>query len=113
MADVMVTWILPTKRTDGSAFGTSVLGGGSTDYGGATIFRDGAEIGHATAPALVYYDRNVPPGSYLYEVSVLDKQVPPAEGPRGKAFPNPTVVPQPGTGRLAPPDAPTVFTNVQ
>ena len=95
MANATITLVLPTTRTDGSAFSAS-------DYGGAHILRDGAKVASITAPALSFVDASLAPGTYAYTASVFDTQTPSVESALSAAV-SATVV-----AVLAAPSAPTL-----
>ena len=101
MADKLVTVILPTTRTDGSAFTAA-------DYGGAHIFRsdDGGanfnKIATVLAPALTFVDQNVAVGTHQYDASIFDTQTPPVESADSPAVESDVAA------VLAPPSAPTI-----
>lgn len=99
MSTATVTLLLPTTRTDGTAFGTA-------DYGGAHIFRDGAQIGSVAAPSLVFTDALPGPGTFTYTATVFDVQSPPAESGASVAVAVTVAAP------LASPSAPTITVTV-
>lgn len=63
----LVSFSLPLFYADGTTTWAAA------NYGGAVIFRDGAQIGTVTAPALTYTDTNIPIGSHSYTAEVTDK----------------------------------------
>lgn len=65
-SNALVTIALPATYADGTTPWPA------KNYGGAIIFRDGAQIGTVSAPALTYTDLNVPVGTHSYMVEVRD-----------------------------------------
>jgi hypothetical protein len=65
--NAVVAFTLPTTYADGTTAWPAA------NYGGATVFRNGAKVGTVTAPALTYTDTAVPIGTQSYTVEVTDK----------------------------------------
>lgn len=63
----VVTFTLPTTYADGTTPWPAA------NYGSATVFRNGSQIGTVTGPALTYTDALVPIGTNSYTVEVIDK----------------------------------------
>ena len=101
MATATITITLPTTRKDGSAFA-------ATDYGAATVFRDGAPIATLAAPELMATDSAVVPGTSVYTALIVDTQTPPV----ASELSAPVTAPVLGVTPLAAPGAPTLTVTV-
>jgi hypothetical protein len=62
----LVSFTLPLSYADGTTPWPAA------NYGGATVFRNGTQIGTVVAPALTYNDTTVPVGKQSYTVEVTD-----------------------------------------
>lgn len=68
MTQAIVTITLPSTFSDGSSFTPA-------NYGGATVFKAGTQIGQITAPTLTFTDTTVTdktPGDYVYTAMIHD-----------------------------------------
>lgn len=64
--NALVTFALPTTYADGTTPWPAA------NYGGATVFIGGAQVGTVTAPALTFIATNVPIGTDEFTVEVKD-----------------------------------------
>jgi hypothetical protein len=62
----LVTFSLPAFYADGTTAWPAA------NYGGASVFRDGVQVGTVAAPALSFTDTKIPIGSHAYTVEVKD-----------------------------------------
>lgn len=62
----LVSFSLPKTYADGSTAWPAA------NYGGASVFRDGTQVGTVAAPGLTYNDTNIPIGTHTYTVEIKD-----------------------------------------
>lgn len=79
MATVTVNWNEPTTRTDGSALPLSAIAGTNVSYSsdnGATF----TFLASVPPGATNQITKDLTPGTYIFRLAVVDKQVPPKTG---------------------------------